>query len=417
MPLDAEVLAPLQIIMLRDSLAAERDGLHVEQLEIVFIDGHSGDQVAAAWDTTAARTEALQMAFVIEHGEPVAWRKTDVKHPLTLDRQVPASWEKWLTADRQLPLLVPNGLPWRVVYWPDERRFVWTFHHALLDGRSIARILHGFLNCLHDGQPPERLPATTWFPPDAQTTAKAEQVLGDEFAGLDQNETVPPPESRVSAKAVRCLGSDFATRLESYAAALQVSAPCILTWLWGQAVAHVSATKAAVVEQVRCGPPQAGKAGFSMNTLPLVIWRATPDPLESQLQKFRAHLLAMRGIEAIAPFDLPPKVNALANSPWSSVIMIERGTLNHIADPVNRVESITLHEFPGETLTAAAYLLPDLRLEVEGSENQRLLGAWVELLGLLLESPRTDRGGVAFLSALSKMPVACRPVSAQNPRA
>lgn len=397
MPLQADVLAPLQIIMLQDSLTAKGDGSHVEQVEIIFRKEHPGNQVAAAWDTVAARTEALQMAFVMEHGEPVAWRKTIITNSLKWNQQTPDSWEKWLAADRRRPLLAPDSLPWRVAYWQDQRRFVWTFHHALLDGRSIARILHGFLTCLYDGQAPRCSPITTWLPPDAQLMAKAEGAFGVEFAGLESDKAVPSSAPQASAKAVRILGSASATLLESYAAARQVTAANILTWLWGQAIAHESATDAAVVEQVRCGAPQAGKAGFSMNTVPLVIRRATSDPLESQLQKFRAHLLAMREIEALAPYDLPPHVIALTNGPWASVIMIERGTLTHMADPTGLVESIILHEFPGETLTAAAYLLPDLRLEVEGGGSQRLLDAWVKLLESLLEPAHASGGGEIFV--------------------
>lgn len=377
---EAEILAPLQLIMLRDSLAAEDEGSHVEQVEIIFRNNDPGEQVAAAWDTTAACTEALQMVFMIEHGEPVAWRKTSYTNNLIWNEQAPASWKNWLAEDRLRPLLVPNALPWRVTYWPNERRLIWTFHHALLDGRSIARILYRFLKCLHDGKAPDHLPITTWLQPDAQTRAKAKQFFSDEFAGLNQIEPASSPQFYAGKKAVRCLGSDFAARLETYADSLEVSAATILTWSWGQVIAHASGTDAAVVEQVRCGSPQVGKAGFSMNTLPLAIWRATADPVGRQLQKFRAHLLAMRGIEAIAPYDLPPNVHALTNLPWSSMIMVERGTLNHIADPCGCTESITLCEFPGETLTATAYLRPDLRLEVEGCENQRLLDAWEKLL-------------------------------------
>ncbi len=406
---EAEILAPLQIIMLRDSLAAEGEGSHVEQVEIIFRSEYPGEQVAAAWDTTAACTEALQMAFMIDHGEPVAWRKTTVTNGLKWSEHAPASWENWRAEDRLRPLLLPDTLPWRVTYWPGERGLIWTLHHALLDGRSIARILYNFLNCLNDGKSPEHLPITKWLPQDTLTRAKAERFFSDEFAGLKQIEPAASPELRAGAKAVRCLGNDSAARLETYANSLEVSAATILTWSWGQVIAHASGTDAAVVEQVRCGPPQAGKAGFSMNTLPLVIGRATTDPVGSQLQKFRAHLLAMRGIEAIAPYDLPPNVHALTNRPWSSVIMIERGTLTHMADPWGRTESITLHEFPGETLTAAAYLLPDLRLEAEGGENSRLLGMWEKFLLTLIEKPHLDCGGVEILSILSNISVAGSP--------
>ena len=72
-------LAPLQRVMLRDSLAAGDAGHHVEQVEIVLAPGAMRQRVAAAWAETVARTAALRTAFLIENGEPVGMES--VKHP------------------------------------------------------------------------------------------------------------------------------------------------------------------------------------------------------------------------------------------------------------------------------------------------------------------------------------------------
>jgi hypothetical protein len=363
--------------MLRDSLAAGGDGPHVEQVEIIFRREIADTHVAAAWESITAQTEVLQMAFGFEDGEPTHWTTAKLPGIFKSDQPSPASWTDWLAADRLQPLLIPGACPWRVTYWPNDRRFVWTFHHALLDGRSISRILDGFLKCLHTGIPPQPLRLTTWQPPDPQTAATAGGLLREEFKAIP----MPPPESLVTeavSKAARCLGNGFAARLESSAAGLQVTVPTLLTWAWGQAVAQASGTTAVAVEQVRCGAPQAGTAGFCMNTLPLVIHRANHRPLADQLQDFRARLLALRDIETLAPYELPAEVIDATLSPWASVIMTERGTLVHTADPENLAESIRLHEFQGECLMAAAYQLPDLRLEVEGRAAEKLLDLWAD---------------------------------------
>ena len=376
--------------MLRDALAAGGEGPHVEQVEIIFRRKTAAAQVAAAWATVTAQTEALQMAFGIEAGEPTHWIKARRPGILNSDAPSPASWTEWLAADRLQPLLIPAACPWRAMYWPSERRFVWTFHHALLDGRSISRILHGFLQCLHAGITPDRLRLTTWPPPDSPaTTAAAGALLRKEFEAIQMPPPAPFP-TEAAAKAVRCLGGAFAGRLESSAAILQVTVPTLLTWAWGQAVAQASGTAAVAVEQVRSGPPQTGTAGFSMNTLPLVIHRADHRPLAGQLQDFRARLLALRDIETLAPYELPAEVLDATRSPWASVIMTERGTLAHTADPENLTESIRLHEGEGECLMAAAYQSPDLRLEVEGRAAEKLLDLWADGL----ESLTYGRGGL-----------------------
>src|SRR6478672_6435711 len=156
MLVDADLLAPLQTIMLQDSLAAGGDR-HVEQVEIIFADDVEEKQVASAWRAMVTRTAVLQMAFVIDCGEPLGWAKTQAKAGLTRHAPTSAGPGEWLAADRVQPLLVPGNVPWRVAYWPHDRRWVWTFHHALLDGRSISRILHGFFRTLNDGAPPGQL--------------------------------------------------------------------------------------------------------------------------------------------------------------------------------------------------------------------------------------------------------------------
>ena len=376
MPCKVESLAPLQNIMLKDSLEQPEAGVHVEQVEIVFADKFSGESIEAAWNATVCRTEVLRIAFVIDDGEPVGWETAEEAGFLKWDERSPVSWEVWLEEDRVRQLLFPATVPWRARYWPGERRMIWTFHHALLDGRSIARILRGFLESIRTGVSPERLAITRWSGPDRATTGEATKFFREEFAHLEACASIP----RCEPKASRCLGSEIAAGLESLATAMQVSTATLLTWTWGQAVARVSGTDFAVVEQVRCGPPQIGTAGFSMNTLPMVIHRANDGPIETQLRDFRSRLLALRGFESISPHDLPPEVMQIANAPWSSVIMTDRGTLAHMAAAGNHVESIKLYERPGESLTAMAYLLPDLRLEVEGGANQELIYRWTELI-------------------------------------
>ncbi len=373
------VLAPLQIIMLQDSLAVGNGGPHVEQVEIIFRRHIPTAEMVRAWHTVTTQADVLQMTFAIEEGEPSHWLPAQKTGTLEI-QQPPASWPAWLAADRALPLLQPATVPWRATFWPDDRRFVWTFHHALLDGRSISRILACLLDFLHTGITPARLRLTSWQAHAASWKTAAGAALRKEFEAIP----MPPPGTLHSpflagatTTAVRSLDAAFASRLETCAAALQVTVPTILTWTWGQAIALASGTAAVAVEQVRCGPPQPGTAGFSMNTLPLVIHLADRRPLSAQLQEFRTHLLAMRAIEALAPYDLPAEVIDATRSPWASTIMVERGTLAHTADPENLTESIHLHESPGECLMAVAYQLPDLRLQVEGRAAEKWLELWM----------------------------------------
>jgi hypothetical protein len=136
------------------------------------------------------------------------------------------------------------------------------------------------------------------------------------------------------------------------------------------------------VEQLRAGAPQAGTAGFTMNLLPILIRRSEGNP-GKELREFRARLLALRDIEAVSPENFPPGVFPDMTGPASSVIMVERGTLRQQVGEVasgELIESLVLHERVGETLMATAYLLPDLKLEVEGPGRRDLLERWIRVL-------------------------------------
>jgi len=370
-------LAPLQRVMLWDSLANGGIDHHVEQVEIVLTPGLAAGRVVAAWQETVARTAALRIAFLSTNGMPAGVEFVEPVNFLDQAQPAPASWQRWRESDRQRPLLEAHAVPWRAVYWHEARRFIWTFHHALLDGRSIARILQGFVERLN-GREADDLALSEWHEPSTAMVVLAAKMFHEMTAIPESAVMEFPPEPE--GQAARCLGNDFLKGLESLAAAMEVTAATILTWAWGQALAEASGTGTVLVEQLRAGAPQPGTAGFTMNTLPLVIHRAAPGEMENSLCDLRARLLALREIEAVSPDDFPPGVYPNMDGPGSSVIMIERDTLQHLAGATGLVESLVLHEGKGETLMATAYLLPDLRLEVEGPGKHFLLEAWIDIL-------------------------------------
>ena len=107
------LLAPLQRVMLRDSLADEGAGHHVEQVEILFKRGPVRGRVAAAWKKTVAGTEALRVAFVTANGTAVGRESAAPLNFLNQQEPLPTSWENWRQADRHRPLLAPHEVPWR----------------------------------------------------------------------------------------------------------------------------------------------------------------------------------------------------------------------------------------------------------------------------------------------------------------
>ncbi len=354
--------------MLRDSYDSPHAGYHVEQVEITFALDCAAGRIAAAWDETVAATEALRTAFDFSHGIPTGCHGTRDFPAMEIHNAAPTSWESWREADRCRPLLFPDEVPWRIACWPQARRLVWTFHHALLDGRSITRILRGFLARL-EGDSAEALPLAKWNSPSPEAVELATQM----FQEMPSIHFEIPHDPSPSGPALRCLGNEFAMALEARAAEIQTTAATLLTWAWGCALADFSGTDAVMVEQVRAGAPQPGTAGFTMNVLPLLIRRCS-------LQDFQADLLALRDIESVSFSDFAAGIYPDVHAPGISTIMVEHSTLHHSIGQSDLIESIILHERGADALMATAHLLPDFRLEVEGPHRHELLDEWIEAL-------------------------------------
>jgi hypothetical protein len=375
-------LAPLQQVMLRDSLVEGNAGHHVEQVEIAFAPGGWRDRVAASWAVTVAHTEALRIAFTVENGEPVGVETVEFTPPLRLEEIPPVAWDAFLTEDRHRPLLAPHEVPWRATYWPQSGRFLWTFHHALLDGRSITTVLRSFLARL-GGESVEELALAKWHPPTSAALTLAERMFRKEFPPQQLEKYLLNEADE--GPALRFLGDTFRQRLETTALAMETTTATLLVWAWGQTLAEASGTDTVLVEQVRAGAPQKGTAGFTMLTLPVVIPRAAVGNLEGPLRNFRKHLLALRAIEGAGPGDFPPGVFPDVDRVGSSVIMVEHATPQYLL-ATEMIGSLALHESKGETLMATAHILPDLRLEVEGPGRHGLLDGWVRVMEDLAKS-------------------------------
>ena len=396
--------------MLRGSLA-ETTGENVEQVEIDFAPGLLSDRVVTAWTDTVEMTAALRTGFVICDGEPWGYLSTEVGMPVRIENALPESWEGWLADDRLQPFPLDGGLPWRAVFWPQTGKFLWTFHHALLDGRSIAKILHAFHARLLGVDDPGKLDLAVATAPTPGEIAAAEKFHRHAFAQVEASQLeFPADDTNSPAQLHLCLGRETVVRIKAAALEMEVTAATLLTWAWGQAVARAAGADAVAVGQVRSGPSKPGQAGFSMNAVPLVIPRALCGPTKPAIKEFRHRLLEMRLIENVSPQDLPPGIFQETGGPWpGGVIMVERGSLHHQMGAAEAMISITLHELGGQPLLASAWIHPELRLEVEvngQSYGKRmaecLLHQWAAIVMAIADEP------CANIQRLTEIPVVMR---------
>ncbi len=395
-------MSPLQAVMLRGSLA-HGEGRSSEQLEVTFAAGVTGEQIQSAWEKTVASVEVMRMGFLIEGGEPNGL-VADIL-PATLAMVIENEWCK---EDRQRPLPLDGECPWRVVHCEAGGKLLWTFHHALLDGRSAARILQVFLAYLAGAAEVPNLSHSQWVPPSASEVEAAHEYYREALTGVDR--WIPEfPHAQEAAMAVcgNSLGAPLLHELTILAKTLEVTVATMVTWAWGQTLMTAAGAQTVVLGQIRAGPPLAGTAGFSINTLPLILKRDLTQPASVGLQLLRQQLLEMRQFERVSPENLPADLFHECGGPWPcGLLMVEHGTMEHQCGKHPLVKSIKLYENSGESLIACAYLEPDLRLEIEVDgimygENaaQALLDHWEAILIHLAQSSAQSTAEVTRLPA------------------
>nr|WP_244486973.1 non-ribosomal peptide synthetase [Burkholderia plantarii] len=163
---DLYPLAPMQAGIVFHSLLGEQQGAYVNQLR-VDVDGLDAARFEAAWAAVATRHEILRTGFLSFDDMPRQWVTRAVGTPFLL-----ADWRDGATdsLDARLDRFAADNLArgfdlarpplWRVALLrtgPARHHVVWTFHHALLDGWSAARLLAEVL-ATYGGTPPAGTP-------------------------------------------------------------------------------------------------------------------------------------------------------------------------------------------------------------------------------------------------------------------
>jgi hypothetical protein len=174
--------APLQSAM----LAASRGhpGAYVQQVEIAFPTTVNPARIAPAFSELFPRFPALCQEFSQNPDGTVAVTLAETPrltvHEETQPPPIGDAWSALLAADRIVPV---SGH--RLRWWPDARRVLWTFSHALLDGRSTAEIVRAWVDEVVENPSAKRLDWQPWQPIPAEAAQRAAQAWRGQF----------PPES------------------------------------------------------------------------------------------------------------------------------------------------------------------------------------------------------------------------------
>ena len=307
----------------------------------------------------------------------------------------PESWLQFLATDRANPFELDQPPLWRITVFevsPAELRWVWTFHHALFDGRSFEPILTAFAAAkTHQPLPPVALTATQ-VARALQTKRQAAHDRGlaaahwrkyfaDPPAPVNPTQPLPPssPRGRSHHLAAIALTSGEQATLVRAARESQITTGTVVLGAWSVVLSALLDTHDIVFGVTRaCRHLPAGEAksavGLFINTLP---FRAKLNPDQSfrdLLQSLREQQISLRDAELDTMLDIRAAAPDIAPPLFSSSVVIENR--DHV-EAFNHRWQTTLHqEFdltqsrPPIPLLLTGHLNPQLKLELVASADQ-----------------------------------------------
>ena len=146
--IDIHGLAPLQEGMLFHTLYGPESGVYVEQRWCVILGDLNIKVFQDAWNQAILRHTALRAEFHWEETEkPVQVIYDEVTPEWILESDV--SFEQYIETDRQRGFKLDRAPLMRFALFPLENgqhRFLWTFHHILLDGWSSGLLIREVLS-------------------------------------------------------------------------------------------------------------------------------------------------------------------------------------------------------------------------------------------------------------------------------
>ena len=302
------------------------------------------------------------------------------------------------------------------------RTFVWTFHHALLDGRSFPIVLREVFevyDAIRSGAPWEPPPSRPfrdyvawlrgrdWPSAEAHFRAllsgfRAPNLLGSARAGSDTGGAPGAVEIRLPAGQTEAL--------RSFALTHGVTLNTLLQGAWALLVQRYCGTEDVVFGATRACRRSAldgdadGIVGLLINTLPLRAKVEPNAPLVPWLQELRAQQVALR------PYEHTPlvKVQGWSEVPrgralFDTLVVFENETLDATLRAVGGRWSERRFLYRGQTsfpVTVIGYGDPEMLLRIEydrgrfsAEAGERLLGHLVTLLGGMAASPASRRLG------------------------
>ncbi|MDH6349569.1 linear gramicidin non-ribosomal peptide synthetase LgrD [Brevibacillus sp. 1238] len=329
---DVYTLSPLQQGMLFHSLYNQDSGDYVVQFAVTF-QNLDVSVLEKAWQNVLDRHSILRTHFVWEGlSEPHQVVRKDVKVTLTKEdwRHLQADVQDemlaaFLEEDRRRSFDIAQAplSRWVVFQTKDEEyRFVWSFHHVLLDGWSVPIVLNELLAhyaAISEGREGKLVPSQpfsqyiAWL--KRQDREKAKPFWTDQLKGfheptsLGMGKNVAASQQKQYKEQSVLLSEEATEHLQSFTREHQLTLNTLVQGAWGWILGSYSGEEEVLFGATGSGRPAdlpgvETMVGSFINTLPVRVPLQTDATLLAWLKDLQRRQLEIREYEYTPLFDI-----------------------------------------------------------------------------------------------------------------
>ncbi len=392
---DTYPLTPMQQGMLFETVAQDRPWANLQQVVCRMDDAIDLPALRNAWRLAQQNHGVLRSSFRWQQlSTPVLDVHTRVPIPFVVHDwtslepvQQEEALEQWCQQDRAEGIALSEAPCMRLTFMRLADRqavLVWTFHHALLDGRGFTLVLEEVFDTydeLRRGKQPQRAPVAQFAEHAAAVAARdvdaEREFFGDLLGGFSEPTKLPiatePSTAGPHQEVVLHLEATAVRKLEALAHVADATLYTCVLAAWALLLAGYARSNDVVFGSTRSGRHTIAGAenvpGCFINTLPT---RVRVDPEESvgaMLRSIREGQLDVRPFEQASLVD----TQRCSNVPASTALLTTNVVFEqHLMDTRLRSKggawehrSFEVIEEGGFDLSLAAYLDDDLRLCLE----------------------------------------------------
>ena len=338
---DVYPLAPQQQGMLLESLVGALPGVHVEQLTCRLEGPLDADRFRTAWASVIARHSVLRTCFLWRgRTRPLQVVYNSVEVPVETGIWESDNLDAYLDTERRRGFQLDRAPLMRLGLFrltDHSHRFVWTQHHAILDGWCQPLVLGEVLRTYRDGGTEEDAPEYGHYLAyiKRQDLAACESFWRSQLEGFrtptspgrlcSESEKIAWPETFQTADVT--LDHGLTVELEDAARAGHVSLSTLVTGAWALLLARYSGSDDVLFGLTVAGRPAdlsgAGKiVGLMANTLPLRIRIQDEAPIWSWIGEVGQAQAGIRMYETSPPDSVRRSSQVPAAMPLHDSVLV-----------------------------------------------------------------------------------------------